>query len=55
MLHKMKDALPEWQDHQEALDNLEEGLRGEYSAALTQWREQVEAWECDPAKSNPFK
>jgi hypothetical protein len=55
MLHKMKDALPEWQDHQEALDNLEEGLRGEYSAALIQWREQVEALECDPAKSNPFE
>ncbi|KAG2103729.1 uncharacterized protein F5147DRAFT_746669 [Suillus discolor] len=55
MLHKMKDALPERQDHHEALDDLEEGLRGEYSASLTQWREQVEAWERDPAKPNPFK
>ncbi|KAG1785020.1 uncharacterized protein HD556DRAFT_1435293 [Suillus plorans] len=55
MLHKMKDALPERQDHHEALDDLEEGLRGEYSAALAQWREQVEAWERDPAKPNPFE
>ncbi|KAG1830663.1 hypothetical protein EV424DRAFT_1470336 [Suillus variegatus] len=55
MLQKMKDALPERQDHHEALDDLEEGLRGEYSAALTQWREQVEAWERDPAKPNPFE
>ncbi|KAG1796861.1 hypothetical protein EV424DRAFT_1475159 [Suillus variegatus] len=42
-------------DHHKALDNLEEGLRGEYSAALAQWREQVEAWERNPAKPNPFK
>ncbi|KAG1893780.1 uncharacterized protein F5891DRAFT_1131166 [Suillus fuscotomentosus] len=55
MLHKMKDALPERQDHHEALDDLEEGLRGEYSAALAQWREHVEAWEHDPAKPNPFE
>jgi hypothetical protein len=55
MLNKLKDALLERQDHHEALDDLEEGLRGEYSAALAQWREQVEAWECDPAKPNPFE
>ncbi|KAG2340636.1 hypothetical protein BDR05DRAFT_1032843 [Suillus weaverae] len=55
MLRKMKDALPEQQNHHEALDDLEEGLRGEYSAALAQWREQVEAWECDPSKPNPFE
>ncbi|KAG1747926.1 uncharacterized protein EDB91DRAFT_1235827 [Suillus paluster] len=55
MLNKLKDALPEQQDHHKALDDLEEGLRGEYSAALAQWREQVEAWECDPAKPNPFE
>ncbi|KAG2342432.1 hypothetical protein BDR05DRAFT_1000757 [Suillus weaverae] len=24
-------------------------------AALAQWREQVEAWECDPTKPNPFE
>jgi hypothetical protein len=55
MLRKIKDALPEQQNHREALDDLEEGLRGEYSAALTQWRGQVEAWECDPSKPNPFE
>ncbi|KAG1734396.1 uncharacterized protein EDB91DRAFT_1084056 [Suillus paluster] len=42
-------------DHHKALDNLEEGLRGEYSATLAQWREQVEAWEHDPAKPNPLE
>ncbi|KAG1779216.1 hypothetical protein EV702DRAFT_1216574 [Suillus placidus] len=55
MLRKMKDALPERENHHEAFEDLDDGLRGEYSAALEQWREQVEAWERDAAQPNPFE
>ncbi|KAG1726701.1 uncharacterized protein EDB91DRAFT_1330919 [Suillus paluster] len=41
----MKDALPERENHREAFEDLDDGLRGEYGATLEQWREQVEAWE----------
>jgi hypothetical protein len=55
MLRKLKDALPERAEHQAALDELEEGLKGEYGAALEQWREQVERWENDITQPNPFE
>ena len=55
MLRKLKDALPERAEHQAALDELEEGLKGEYGAALDQWREQVERWEDDITQANPFE
>ncbi|KAG1724932.1 uncharacterized protein EDB91DRAFT_1331171 [Suillus paluster] len=55
MLRKMKDALPERENHCEAFEDLDDGLRGEYGATLEQWREQVEAWECDAAQPNPFE
>ncbi|KAG0693373.1 hypothetical protein DFH29DRAFT_985500 [Suillus ampliporus] len=38
-----------------AFEDLNDGLRGEYGATLKQWREQVEAWEYDPAQPNPFE
>ncbi|KAG1813148.1 uncharacterized protein BJ212DRAFT_1482617 [Suillus subaureus] len=34
MLHKLKDALPEQQDHHEALDDFEEGLRAVTMASV---------------------
>ncbi|KAG2028869.1 hypothetical protein BDR03DRAFT_882493 [Suillus americanus] len=55
MLRKMKDALPERENHREAFEDLDDGLRGEYGATLEQWREQVEAWERDAAQPNPFE
>ncbi|KAG1726729.1 uncharacterized protein EDB91DRAFT_1061499 [Suillus paluster] len=55
MLRKMKDALPEQENHCEAFEDLNDGLRGEYGATLEQWREQVEAWEHDAAQPNPFE
>ncbi|KAG1733186.1 uncharacterized protein EDB91DRAFT_1330100 [Suillus paluster] len=51
----MKDALPERENHCEAFEDLDDGLRGEYGATLEQWREQVEAWERDTAQPNPFE
>ncbi|KAG2053533.1 hypothetical protein BDR06DRAFT_1008671 [Suillus hirtellus] len=48
MLYKIKNALPERENHHEAFEDLNDGLRGEYGATLKQWREQVEAWEYDP-------
>ncbi|KAG0698889.1 hypothetical protein DFH29DRAFT_1016887 [Suillus ampliporus] len=45
MLRKMKDVLPERENHREVFEDLDDGLRDEYGATLEQWREQVEAWE----------
>ncbi|KAG1720834.1 hypothetical protein EDB19DRAFT_1898407 [Suillus lakei] len=55
MLRKMKDALPERENHCEVFEDLDDGLRGEYSATIEQWREQVEAWERDAAQPNLFE
>ncbi|KIK34338.1 hypothetical protein CY34DRAFT_98209 [Suillus luteus UH-Slu-Lm8-n1] len=55
MLRKMKDALPELSEHEAALDDLEEGLKEEYSEALSRWKEEVEAWERDPSQPNPYE
>ncbi|KAG1867715.1 hypothetical protein F4604DRAFT_1881617 [Suillus subluteus] len=55
MLCKMKDALPERENHHEAFEDLNNGLQGEYGATLQQWREQVDAWECDTTQPNPFE
>ncbi|KAG1836417.1 hypothetical protein F4604DRAFT_1886055 [Suillus subluteus] len=55
MLHKIKNAFPERENHREAFEDLDDGLRGEYGPTLKQWREQVEAWEYDPTQPNPFE
>ncbi|KAG1724948.1 uncharacterized protein EDB91DRAFT_1255002 [Suillus paluster] len=55
MLRKIKDALPELSEHEVALDDLKEGLKEEYSEALSRWKEEVEAWECDPSQPNPYE
>ncbi|KAG2151533.1 hypothetical protein DEU56DRAFT_869093 [Suillus clintonianus] len=55
MLRKLKDALPELSEHEVALDDLEEGLKEEYSEALSRWKEEVEAWEQDPSQPNPYE
>ncbi|KAG1851077.1 hypothetical protein DFJ58DRAFT_716740 [Suillus subalutaceus] len=47
MLHKIKNAFPEHENHREAFEDLDDGLQGEYGPTLKQWREQVEAWEED--------
>lgn len=55
MLRKMKDALPELSEHEAALDDLEEGLKEEYSDALSRWKGEVKAWERDPSQPNPYE
>lgn len=55
MLRKMKDALPELSEHEAALDDLEEGLKEEYSDTLSRWKGEVEAWERDPSQPNPYE
>ncbi|KAG1887614.1 hypothetical protein F4604DRAFT_1877484 [Suillus subluteus] len=55
MLHKIKNAFPERENHREAFEDLDDGLQGEYGPTLKQWREQVEAWEYDPTQPNPFE
>ncbi|KAG1727882.1 hypothetical protein EDB19DRAFT_1897468 [Suillus lakei] len=51
----MKDALPELSEHEAALDNLEEGLKEEYSEVLSRWKEEVKACERDPSQPNPYE
>ncbi|KAG1885253.1 hypothetical protein F4604DRAFT_1878622 [Suillus subluteus] len=55
MLHKIKNAFPERENHREAFEDLDDGLRGEYGPTLKQWRAQVEAWEYNPTQPNPFE
>ncbi|KAG1731320.1 uncharacterized protein EDB91DRAFT_1238951 [Suillus paluster] len=55
MLQKVKEALPELSEHEAALDDLKEGLKVEYTEALSRWKEQVEAWEHDPSQPNPYE
>ncbi|KAG1887840.1 hypothetical protein F4604DRAFT_1916666 [Suillus subluteus] len=55
MQRKLKEAVPQYADHQAALNDLEEGLQEEYGEALEQWRSQVEAWENDQSQLNPFE
>ncbi|KAG0708157.1 hypothetical protein DFH29DRAFT_979482 [Suillus ampliporus] len=50
-----KEMGPGAQMHSQTFEDLNDGLRGEYGATLKQWREQVEAWEYDPAQPNPFE
>ncbi|KAG1792555.1 hypothetical protein EV424DRAFT_1475756 [Suillus variegatus] len=55
MQRKLKEALPQREDHRAALDDLEEGLKEEYGEVLGQWRSQVEGWEDDQSRLNPFE
>jgi len=51
----MKDALPEYTEHLDALNQLEDGLRVDYTDVLQKWKEQVEGWEADPSMPNPYE
>jgi hypothetical protein len=55
MQRKLKEALPQCEDHRAALDDLEQGLKDEYGEILEEWRSQVEGWEDDQSRLNPFK
>ncbi|KAF8834341.1 hypothetical protein BDN67DRAFT_1048589 [Paxillus ammoniavirescens] len=55
MLNKLKDAIPKHGEHGSALLELEEGLAADHAGDLVAWKAQVEAWERDSSKPNPYE
>ncbi|KAL4064022.1 hypothetical protein J3A83DRAFT_4361090 [Scleroderma citrinum] len=50
ILQKIKEAIMQRSEHQEDLEKLEKSL-----SQLAMWQQQVEDWEEDGSKPNPFK
>ena len=55
ILSKIKEAVPERDEHNEDLQEFEALLTGQYKVQLEQWKTKIEAWEADRLKLNPFK
>lgn len=55
LLNKLKVAILKGKELQDALEELEEGLKFSKSEELTKWRSQVEEWEEDYTRVNPYK
>ena len=47
--------MPEQNDHQDDLRELERFLEERYGDQLSKWKADVEAWETDLSKLNPFE
>ena len=54
-MNKLKVAILKGKELQDALEELEEGLKFSKSEELTKWRSQVEEWEKDYTRVNPYK
>lgn len=52
MARKLANAIHERSDHQRELIELEGCMQME---DISQWRDEVEAWEQDRTQPNPFK
>ena len=55
ILKKVKEAIPECNDHQQDFEELTQSLMLKFLAQLTSWKQQVEEWEGDSTKPNPFE
>jgi hypothetical protein len=55
ILRKVKEAIPECNDHQQDFKELTWSLALKFPEQLTLWKQQVEEWESDLTKPNPFK
>ncbi|KIK74769.1 hypothetical protein PAXRUDRAFT_19552 [Paxillus rubicundulus Ve08.2h10] len=55
MLEKLKDAIPKHADHAVALKELMAGLVEDHGDDLERWKKQVEDWERDSSKQNPYE
>ncbi|OJA19377.1 hypothetical protein AZE42_13202 [Rhizopogon vesiculosus] len=55
MLRKVKEALPECRVHQEDLRELESVIILEEPSSLAEWKIQLEEWEQDRSKPNPYE
>ncbi|KAG2117119.1 uncharacterized protein F5147DRAFT_742928 [Suillus discolor] len=56
LLRKIKEAVEAEKDHRAALQELEGSIESSEvgTASITEWRNEVEAWEADRTKPNPF-
>ena len=55
ILRKVKEAIPEHNDHQQDFEELTQSLMLKFPAQLELWKQQVEEWECDSMKPNLFE
>lgn len=55
LLRKLKTAITKRAEHRDALEQLEKGLLSSKPHALMEWRTQVEDWEKDRTKVNPYE
>ncbi|KAF8425786.1 hypothetical protein L210DRAFT_3615051 [Boletus edulis BED1] len=55
ILLKLKEAVPEQSEHQDDLREFEASLSEQYGTQLTKWKQDIEAWENDMSKPNPFE
>lgn len=55
ILQKIKEAIPEHNEHQADLEELTQSLELKFPEQLALWKQQVEEWESDPSKPNPFE
>ncbi|KIJ11640.1 hypothetical protein PAXINDRAFT_164080 [Paxillus involutus ATCC 200175] len=54
VLCKIQEAIPERNEHIEDYHELTQSLKVKYPKLLSQWQCEVEEWENDPSKPNPF-
>ena len=55
LLQKLLEAVSECNEHQEDLREFEKSLSDQYGSQLSQWKRDVEEWENNMSKPNPFE
>ena len=55
ILRKIREAVPECNEHQGDFEELTRLLKLKFPEQLTLWKQQVEDWEADSTKYNPFE
>ena len=55
ILRKIKEAIPERNEHQGDFEELTQSLEHKFPEQLVKWKRQVEEWEADSTKPNPFE
>ena len=55
ILSKIQEAVPERNDHCEDFVKLTESLTSKYPDLISTWEHEVQEWESDPTKPNPFE
>jgi hypothetical protein len=55
MLKKLKEAIVRCSEYQAAFRELDEGLKFDHANYICVWEVQVDAWETDTSKKNPYE